>query len=87
MSIPFRSELEAIPDGLLLIRVLEAIKDELQTSPIRVGNVHIYSGRNTPSGVVKARVGDLFLRTNGGTSTTLYVKESGDDTLTGWVAK
>lgn len=87
MSIPFRSELEAIPHGLLLIRVLEAMQDELETSPFRIGNTHLYAGKGTPNGTVKARIGDLYLRTDGGTTTTLYVKESGTDTLTGWVAK
>lgn len=43
-------------------------------------------GTNSPEGVVSARVGSLFLRTNGGTSTTLYVKESGTGN-TGWIAK
>ena len=32
-------------------------------------------------------VGDLFLRTDGGAGTTLYVKESGNATTAGWVAK
>lgn len=43
-------------------------------------------GTNTPEGAVSARVGSIFLRTNGGASTTLYVKESGTGN-TGWVAK
>jgi hypothetical protein len=39
----------------------------------------------TPEGAVTAPVGSLFLRTDGGTGTTLYVKESGTGN-TGWVA-
>jgi hypothetical protein len=35
---------------------------------------------------VSAPVGTIFLRTDGGTGTTLYVKESGTGT-SGWVAK
>jgi hypothetical protein len=46
----------------------------------------ITAGANTPEGAVTAPVGSLFLRTNGGTSTTLYVKQSGSGN-TGWVAK
>lgn len=46
----------------------------------------IYSGTGTPLGVVSAAVGSLFLRTDGGAATTLYVKESGTGN-TGWVAK
>lgn len=44
------------------------------------------TGTGTPEGVVTAPVGTLFLRTDGGTSTTLYVKETGAGN-TGWVAK
>lgn len=43
-------------------------------------------GAGTPEGAVTASVGTLFLRTDGGASTTLYVKESGTGD-TGWVAK
>jgi hypothetical protein len=40
----------------------------------------------SPEGVVTAAVGSLALRTDGGASTTLYVKQSGTGN-TGWVAK
>lgn len=43
-------------------------------------------GTGSPETVVTAVVGSLFLRTDGGASTTLYVKESGTSN-TGWVAK
>lgn len=43
-------------------------------------------GSGTPLNVVVAPVGSLFIRTNGGANTTLYVKETGVD-ATGWVAK
>lgn len=46
----------------------------------------VKTGTGTPEGAVTASVGTLFLRTDGGTSTTLYVKESGTGN-TGWVAK
>jgi hypothetical protein len=46
----------------------------------------IRSGTGSPEGVVTASVGTLYLRTNGGANTTLYVKESGSGS-TGWVAK
>lgn len=44
------------------------------------------SGSGSPEGVVTAVVGSLYTRTDGGASTTLYVKESGTGN-TGWVAK
>lgn len=47
---------------------------------------NILSGSGSPEGSVTATVGKLYLRTNGGANTTLYVKESGTGN-TGWVAK
>ena len=44
------------------------------------------TGAGTPEGVVTAPVGSLFLRTDGGAGTVMYVKESGTGN-TGWVAK
>ena len=46
----------------------------------------ISSGTGTPESVVTAPVGSMFLRTDGGATTTVYVKESGSGN-TGWVAK
>jgi len=46
----------------------------------------IVSGSGSPESSVTAPVGSLYLRTDGGASTTLYVKESGSGN-TGWVAK
>lgn len=54
---------------------------------IKVGNATIRSGTGTPEGVVTGNVADIFLRTDGGTGSTLYVKESGNGTNTGWMAK
>lgn len=50
------------------------------------GTVTWTSGAGTPEGAVTAAVGSLYTRTDGGASTTLYVKESGTGN-TGWVAK
>lgn len=44
------------------------------------------SGAGTPEAAVTAVIGSLFTRTDGGASSTLYVKESGAGN-TGWVAK
>jgi hypothetical protein len=43
-------------------------------------------GTGTPESAVTGVVGDLFMRTDGGANTTLYVKESGTGN-TGWIAK
>ena len=45
----------------------------------------ILSGSATPEGAVTAKVGSLYMRSDGSTGTTLYVKESGTGN-TGWVA-
>lgn len=49
-------------------------------------NLKLTSGTGSPEGVVTAPVGSLYLRSDGGASTTLYVKQSGTGN-TGWVAK
>jgi hypothetical protein len=46
----------------------------------------VYKGSGSPEGVVTASIGSIYLRTDGGTGTTFYVKESGTAN-TGWVAK
>ena len=56
------------------------------TGPIQLVTVTIASGSGTPEGAVTAPVGSLYLRTNGGAGTTLYIKESGTGN-TGWVGK
>lgn len=50
------------------------------------GEIKFNIGTGTPEGVLTAAVGSLYLRSNGGAGTTLYVKESGTGN-TGWVAK
>jgi hypothetical protein len=57
-------------------------------APVKIQNGGvIYSGNGSPEGVIAAPVGSMYLRTNGGAGSTLYVKESGDGINTGWVAK
>lgn len=51
-----------------------------------VGGPVVKSGTGTPEGAVTAPVGSLFLRSDGGASTTLYVKQSGAGNI-GWIAK
>lgn len=50
------------------------------------GNVTLTVGPGTPEGVITAPVASVHLRTDGGASTTIYVKESGVGN-TGWTAK
>ena len=46
----------------------------------------ILGGAGSPEGAITAPVGAMFLRTNGGANTTLYIKETGTGN-TGWAAK
>jgi len=48
--------------------------------------IYIKYGAGDPENVVTANIGSLYLRTDGGANTTLYVKESGTGN-TGWIAK
>jgi len=64
-----------------------AFQFDKATGILTLGGLKIVTGTGDPSGVVAAPVGSLFLRSDGGTSTTLYVKETGTTTSSGWVAK
>lgn len=44
-------------------------------------------GTGDPEGVVVADRGTIFMRTDGSTNTTLYVKTADDGEATGWTAK
>lgn len=48
--------------------------------------VVLKAGNGSPETAVVGAVGSLYLRLDGGTSTTLYVKETGTSN-TGWIAK
>lgn len=48
-------------------------------------SITIASGSTTPEGSITANTGSAYLRTSGGSGTTLYLKQSGTGTNTGWV--
>jgi hypothetical protein len=48
---------------------------------------YVFVGVGSPAGKIFANRGSLYLRTDGGAGTSLYVKESGDGLATGWAAK
>jgi hypothetical protein len=54
----------------------------------KVNTILSYSivGTGDPESVITAPVGSVFHRTDGGASTSFYVKESGTGN-TGWIAK
>jgi hypothetical protein len=47
----------------------------------------IIRGTGSPEGVHAAPIGYLYLRRDGSSSTTLYVKTADDGEATGWTAK
>jgi hypothetical protein len=47
----------------------------------------IINGTGSPNGVVVGNPGDLYLNKSGGSITTLWVKETGTNTNTGWSGK
>jgi len=51
------------------------------------GNISKSSGFGSPENVVHAAVGSVYNNKSGGSSTSIYIKESGDGTNSGWVAK
>lgn len=51
------------------------------------GRCSIYIGAGNPNGAQTGNPCDLYLNTAGGASTTLFVKESGSGTTSGWVGK
>ncbi len=46
----------------------------------------LYGGLGSPEGEVLAQKGSIYLRTDGGANTSIYIKESGVE-KTGWTAK
>lgn len=77
-----------VVSGALLVRntgdgAYAAIRPSQVT--MGTGGAAIYSDAGDPEGSQAAVVGSLYMRTDGGTGTTLYVKESGTGN-TGWAA-
>ena len=54
---------------------------------VSVGGALIQSGFGSPNSVLVGNPGDLYLNKSGGAGTSVYVKETGAGTNTGWVAK
>lgn len=78
------SAMRAPSDGV--IRLENQASTSFTCLEFGVASQGIFQGAGSPEGVVTGLVGSIFLRTDGGANTTLYVKESGTGN-TGWVAK
>lgn len=70
-----------------LNRIAQANLDTIDTQRVRFGSgPTISTGTGTPESFITAPVGSLYLRLDGGATTTLYVKTSGTGN-TGWTPK
>ena len=63
----------------MLMKLFENIAGDGETR-------RIITGQGTPESSVVAGIGSIYMRTDGGASTSIYIKESGSG-ATGWVAK
>lgn len=57
-----------------------------ESSIIKFGDIQLHTGTGSPEAVLVAPVGSIYMRSDGGLMSTMYVKESGAGN-TGWVAK
>lgn len=82
-----RAQILAMEHGNLLVDALEELEARILSDTAYVGSTRITHGNGSPEGIVPGRRGDLFLRLDGSTSTTLYVKTNDDVVNKGWTAK
>lgn len=75
-----------VGDGAAPGYTLDVAGDAKVAGRIHLGAVDLISGTGSPEGAVAAPAGSTFQRSDGGASTSFYVKESGAGN-TGWVAK
>lgn len=72
--------------GRLIVRLYDVFR-EYGRSVNDLDDRSVLRGEGSPEGVVVADRGRLYVRTDGSTSTTLYVKTADDGLATGWSAK
>lgn len=63
-----------------------SVSGSVTAATVLLGSLKVLHGTGTPESNVTAPVGSLYLRSDGGAGTTLYVKETGTGN-TGWAAK
>lgn len=64
-----------------------ALNRELDNIRFLLEQLKYFYGNGSPEGVIIADKGSIYINREGGSSTTLYVKETGIQSNTGWVAK
>lgn len=78
-DVPVRLEIWTNPSAVAWAFLSDGSLRQGASGPI------ILAGSGSPEGAVTAVVGSMYMRTDGGANTTLYVKESGSGN-TGWAA-
>lgn len=87
MSYPGKAQIVGLLGGTWIAGALDWIVDTLHAQPFRIGGANVRSGNGVPEGAVAGMTGDVYLRQDGGASTSFYVKESSPTPKTGWIAK
>lgn len=97
----FRAQIEGLTGGAWISQALMGVitavsarwdvqhNDDGSHAPLTIGSAagpRITTGTGSPEGAVTAPMGSLYLRIDGGASTSLYVKTTGSAN-TGWTAK
>lgn len=79
------------PEGLRFLQdVVDRINGTTTSGVVGVELINgsmLYQSTGSPNGAVTGSPGDLYINGSGGASTTLWVKETGTSTNTGWVGK
>lgn len=72
--------------GTVADKLVDIGSSDYAFKDLYLGDIKVVTGTGSPESVVTAPKGSLFLRTDGGDTTTFYVKTSGTGN-TGWLAK
>jgi hypothetical protein len=79
-QVSIEGRIDALP-----LEVQEALRDMVrELNDLRR---RVQRGAGSPEGVIVGVRGDIWQRTDGGATTSLYVKTSNDGLATGWTAK
>lgn len=78
-----RAEVQKVSASIA--QTFDDLVSAINSRPLEIGNVRVFSGTTTPEGKQVGNIGDVFIRTDAGIGTTTYTKESGTNTTTGWM--
>lgn len=82
---PFRDVIRYGQDPGTLTTGANVNRFEVIDGKLSLDGLKVYTGSGSPESSLTANVGSVYLRTDGGTSTTFYIKQSGSGN-TGWRA-